>query len=269
MRATTIVQLTDTHLLAGGAKAYGAADTDAGLARAVGHIVDLDARLAGVDAVVVSGDLTDAGEPEAYGRFRELTAAIRAPIFVIPGNHDLRAPLRAAFGLAGDAAAPVDFAADVGALTLVGLDTSVPGAAHGAVSAAQVAWLDETLGGQPDRPALLFLHHPPFTTGLDFMDAIGLRDAEALEAAVRRHPRVRLVACGHVHRAMATVWAGRPAVIAPAPTHSARIDLRADAVASFDLDPGAVMVHRWRGDALVSHVSSTEPAPGPFPFYAE
>lgn len=266
--ATTIIQLSDVHLLAGGAKAYGQADTEAGLERAVAHILDLHARLGGVDALVVSGDVADDGAPDAYARFRRAVAAVPAPLFVIPGNHDARPALRAGFGLPGDAAAPVDFTADVGALSLIGLDTSVPGAAHGAVTGDQCAWLDETLAAAPDRPAILFLHHPPFTTGLDFMDAIGLLEPAALEAVVARHPRVRLVTCGHVHRPMTTLWAGRPAMIAPAPTHAARLDLRDGAVASFDLEPGAVLVHRWREGALVSQLSHTDSVPGPYPFYA-
>lgn len=261
---TVIVQLSDTHLLAGGAPAYGRVDTLSALRRAARHIADLDARLGGIDAVVVSGDLADKGEPEAYALFREAMAEVSAPLFAIPGNHDARAPFRDAFG--GPDGETLDFAADVGALTLIGLDTSAPGFSHGVVSAAQCAWLDSALAARPERPAILFLHHPPFETGIGHMDAINLRAADALAETVARHETIRLVACGHVHRTLATVWAGRPAMIAPAPCHAVRLDTRAEAPAAFDLDPGAVLVHRWTGAGLSSQTSFIDAGSGPYPF---
>jgi len=41
------------------------------------------------------------------------------------------------------------------------------------------------------------------------MDCIGLTGARALEAVVRRHPKVRLVVAGHVHRSVTSAWVPR------------------------------------------------------------
>jgi len=266
---TCIVQLTDTHLVADGGPAYGRVDTLAGLRRAVGHI-DAQRRFFGaVDAVVVSGDLTDHGEPDAYARFRESVAPLAAPLFVIPGNHDAREPMRAAFVADGCAPpeGPLDFCADGGGLRLIGLDTLVEGEAHGAVSPAQVAWLDARLAETQGGPALLFLHHPPFATGIDFMDAVCLRDAEALAAVVARHDALRLVSCGHVHRSVFTRWAGRPAMVAPAPSHAVALALRPQSDPHFAMEPGAVTIHHLGADgAVTSHVSVICPDERSFPF---
>ncbi len=264
---TTVVQLSDTHLLAGGALAYGRVDTQAGLRRAAAGLIALAPRLGGIDAIVVTGDIADRGEPEAYALFRaimaEATAATGAALLAIPGNHDARGPFRDAFGGLAEAET-IDFCADVGALRLVGLDTATPGASHGQASAAQARWVAARTAS--DRPAILFLHHPPFETGIGFMDAQRLLDPGALEAAVAGSPAIRLVACGHVHRAFTTVWAGRPAMIAPAPSHAVRLDLRPGAPACFDLEPGAALVHRWAYGRLTSQTCLLDPAQGPFPF---
>lgn len=263
---TTIIQLSDTHLLAGGAPYYDRVDTLAALRRAAARLAEMAPRLGGIDAVFVSGDVADLGEPEAYALFHDAMAPLAAaPLFAIPGNHDARGPFRAAFG-GRDDAETLDVCADVGAVRLIGLDTSVPGASHGAVSAGQAAWAAARAAEAPDRPALLFLHHPPFDVGIGFMDAQRLRDPAALETAVAASPSIRLIACGHVHRATTTCWAGLTAMIAPAPAHAVHLDLRAGASACFDLEPGAALLHRWDGRRLTSQTLHLDPWPGPHPF---
>src|SRR5262245_52523574 len=84
------------------------------------------------------------------------------------------------------------------------------------LDAATLAWLESTLTANPTRPALLFLHHPPFNTGIMYTDAIRLRNADSLAAVLKRHPRVLLLAAGHVHRAAQSTFAGIAASICPA-----------------------------------------------------
>ena len=49
------------------------------------------------DAVLLTGDLTDDGDPRSYARVRELLAPLAVPVHPIPGNHDDRDALREAF----------------------------------------------------------------------------------------------------------------------------------------------------------------------------
>src|SRR5882757_6857328 len=90
-----LLQISDTHL---GADWKGV-DPDECLLRAVEAILDLPQR---PDALVISGDLTQNGTPEEYARVRELVAPLDLEPHVLPGNHDLRGPLREAFGLPGE-----------------------------------------------------------------------------------------------------------------------------------------------------------------------
>ncbi|MDH7480280.1 MAG: hypothetical protein QHH02_09735, partial [Syntrophomonadaceae bacterium] len=69
--------------------------------------------------------------------------------------------------------------------------------------ATRLRWLDETLAQAPDTPTLMAMHHPPFQTGIAHMDAMGLREGgEALAEVLGRHPQVRRIVCGHLHRSI-------------------------------------------------------------------
>ena len=65
--------------------------TDFGLA-AVDLLLLFDAAF-----VVVTGDLTDTGEPAAYEAFRAEISALSMPAHLMVGNHDDRGALAAAF----------------------------------------------------------------------------------------------------------------------------------------------------------------------------
>jgi 3',5'-cyclic-AMP phosphodiesterase len=75
------------------------------------------------------------------------------PVFVIPGNHDAREPLREAFRDAGylPAESYLQFAIEDYPLRLVALDTLVPGENGGMLCAERLGWLDTALPASTDR----------------------------------------------------------------------------------------------------------------------
>jgi 3',5'-cyclic AMP phosphodiesterase CpdA len=103
-----VAQISDTHIVAPGQlfrcpvqgtapeaeRVYCEFDTAPYLARAVAA---LNALVPRPDVVLVTGDLVEHGEAAEYDRLRRLLAPLVMPVFVIPGNHDAREPLRAAF----------------------------------------------------------------------------------------------------------------------------------------------------------------------------
>src|SRR3954447_10007197 len=127
------------------------------------------------DAVLVSGDLAEHASDEEYAVVREQLAALRAPVHVLPGNHDDREALRRAFDdLPGTGGEPIQYAADLGALRLVVLDSTRPGQDAGELDATRLAWLEEALADAPDVATIVALHHPPLLTGVPAMDDMGL-----------------------------------------------------------------------------------------------
>jgi Icc protein len=133
---------------------------------------------------------------------------------------------------------------------LVGLDSTLAGERKGRFCASRQDWLDATLGEQPDRPTLLFIHHPPFDVGDHYVG--GYRhpeEAQALEEIVMRHAQVVGILCGHVHWPIVREWAGTEARIMP----SVAIDVR-NGVDEDEAEGRPIyMLHRVSGaDGLVS-----------------
>ncbi len=209
-----------------------------------------------VDAVLVSGDLSDDGSEESYRLARPLLDRFDCPVHVLAGNHDDRARLRGAFGLPGTGNEPVNYTAEVGELRLVFLDSNVPGQDPGRFGHHDLAWLDETLGEEPERPTLLAVHHTPLATGLPGWDAINLdpSEREALAGVVARHPQLRGIVGGHLHRIAAASLAGCPVLSAPSTYLQALpdFDLEADDVEM--VGPPGFALHVFHDGVLSSQV---------------
>ena len=246
---TVIVQLSDPHI---GADWGNDTDPTAALAAAVGTVLALDLHPA---AVLVSGDLADSASAAEYAEARRLLDRIDAPICVLPGNHDDRGELRRHFELPGRGDEPVQHARAFGGLRLVALDTTRPGEGGGALDADRLDWLDADLATHPTVPTLLAMHHPPLATGIAPWDRIGLpgADRRALAEVIRRHPQVRRLTCGHLHRTIVSELAGCPLLVVPSTYVQARLDLRAERLELSD-DPAGFAVHNLTGGQLLSHV---------------
>jgi Icc protein len=258
-----IAQITDTHIKPEGSLAYGRVDTSAFLARAVDHILHLDPR---PDVVLGTGDLVDGGTPSEYARLRHLLSPLPMPVYLIPGNHDDRDALREVF--ADYPQMPregfIQYVVDDGPLRLIAVDTLIPGQSGGCVDAERLRWLDAQLSAAPSKPTMIFMHHPPFKTAIQFMDSIGLEGADAMAEVVRRHPQVERVVCGHLHRSIQSRWAGTVATTAPATAHQVDLDIREEVGLAISMEPPGYALHLWRPDiGLVSHVLHV----GDFPSY--
>ncbi|KVF71528.1 metallophosphatase [Burkholderia sp. FL-7-2-10-S1-D7] len=264
-----LAQISDLHIKRPGQLAYRRVDTAAALARC---IAKLNALVPRPDAVLVTGDLTDFGHDDEYRHLRDLLAPLEIPYYLMVGNHDDRAGLRRAFADRPELQEGefVQYALDVGAVRVLALDSQVPGASHGDLCDARLAWLAAQLDAARDRPVIVALHHPPFASGIGHMDALRLAPAAAakLDALLRGHPNVERVLCGHVHRTMFTRFGGTLASAVPAPAHQVAFDLRADAPSAFRLEPPAFAVHLHTPEGgMMSHHVYVDEGDGPYPFY--
>lgn len=255
-----IAQITDCHVTAKGTLALGAIDTNTALARAVAFLNRLDPR---PDLVLLTGDLINGPKPGEYEAAAEILAGLSLPLRLIPGNHDDRAGLRAAFPSAfpagGPAAAPagdgfLHQALDLGPLRLLALDSTIPGRVEGILCPARLDWIAARLA-EDDRPTLVALHHPPFPTGIGFMDAIGCANGDRLEALLRHHGAIVGVLTGHVHRAIAQSFAGSVGFCCPSSAFQMAFQPDPDAPARWTREPPALALHQWQpGQPLRSHV---------------
>src|SRR5947207_1029243 len=89
-----IAQISDLHVKAPGVLAYGRVDTAKALERCVVALNELRPR---PDLVVISGDLADTPTAAEYQHLERLLAPLELDWIGIPGNHDARELMRAAF----------------------------------------------------------------------------------------------------------------------------------------------------------------------------
>jgi Icc protein len=265
-----IAQITDLHIRPGELLAYGRVDTAGYLKRAVAALLALDPL---PDVVLATGDLVDGGTAEEYACLRQLLAPIDRPLYVVPGNHDARRPLFDAFGRSGSLPSEdrfLHYAVEDWPVRLIGLDTIIQGEPGGRLCEERLAWLGDRLAEQPDRPTLLFMHHPPIRTGIAHMDSMGLADADRFAALVRRHPQVERIVCGHVHRSIQARFAGTMVTVAPSTAHQVSLALQPASEASFVMEPPGFHLHLWQaGSGMVTHTAFTDLFAGPYPFHAK
>ena len=252
-----IAQISDTHILDESSDHPAARLRADCLARCVADINRQQP-----DAVVFTGDTVQHGRAEEYARLRELLAPLEAPLYPVPGNRDDKYALRTAF--ADLACLPpggdfLHYVVEDHEPRLVAIDSTSPGERKGVFCPARQAWLEEILSEQPDRPTLLFLHHPPFDVGDHYIG--GYRrpeEAAALEGLVRRNPQIIGFLCGHVHWPVERRWAGTQARIMP----SVAVDVRKGVDETEARQRPIYLLHRLSaGRGLVSRFR-TAGAPG-------
>ncbi len=268
MKPILIAQITDLHIKPRGQLAYGKVDTAAALQRCVAELNRFSPQ---PDLIVISGDLADTPVSAEYDHLNALLAPLKIPLVAVPGNHDDRAMMRAALPKQPYArqSGPLDLVRQVGELDVIGLDSSVLGRPNGRLEPETLQWLDAELGNS-FRPALIFIHHPPFVTGIGHMDLQNLHNADALDATLKKYARVKLLGCGHVHRATATMFGGVTTTICPAPNHAVALDLAAQFPPSFKVEPPAFHLHVWHpggSGQVVTHTVPIGDFPGPHPFF--
>ncbi|MEZ2333171.1 phosphodiesterase [Mesorhizobium sp. RCC_202] len=202
-----IIQVTDVHLGRRGEIRYGA-DLHERLDRCIDHI---NARHADATLCVFTGDLTDAGDTQAYADLKAALGRLSVPYRLLPGNHDRRANLIAAFPDNGsDDKGFVQSVFDTPEGRLVFLDSLAEGRVPGELCDDRLAWLDARLGEAAGKAAYVFLHHPPVELGLSLLDPLGLEQPQRLLDVLTRHGNVRYIFFGHVHRDIAGTVAGIP-----------------------------------------------------------
>lgn len=263
-----LAQITDVHIKAAGRRSYRVVDTAAMLRSCIEHLLTLPQR---PDVAAFTGDLTDFGRPEEYAALRELLAPLDMPVYLIPGNHDDRDVLRAAFPeheYLRQSPHFVQYVIEKHRLRIVGLDTVVPGEGRGELCAERLAWLDTRLTEEPGRPTVILMHHPPFLTFIGHMDRQGLTGAAELAEVVRKHPQVERLLCGHLHRPIQARFAGTMASTAPSPAHQVALDLASDARSQFVMEPPGYQLHAFTPETgVVSHTAFVGSFAGPYPFY--
>ena len=249
------IHLSDTHLLPPGQKVF-EIDPGAYLESCLDSIRENhpDAEL-----VVMGGDLTYDGQKEAYQALAQSLEGFPLPVLFIPGNHDDRETMAAILpGVVRDESGFLHQVRQTRAGAFILLDTqSGPHRSknhHGLLCPARREWLAARLEENRDRPVYLFMHHPPFATGMAFMDQTRLRQPEKLAGLLAAHPDVRHLFIGHLHRRICGSWKGIPFSVPGSTSFQLALDLGPEPELTISLEQPSYAVAVLEEETTIVHL---------------
>lgn len=223
-------------------------------ARIEGAFEYINSRADGIDALLVTGDITDRASTDEMLEARKLITS-PLPTLITVGNHDARPSFNAVFRPGTNPTAPVNEALTVGDVTLLSVDSSLPGERRGFLDEETIDWLSTELARASGRVVVAF-HHPPVTLGMPMMDSIMMSSPERLGAVVDASPHIVALVCGHAHSAATTTFHGRPLVLAPGVSSTLNLPFEGSSVVNRE-QPAGVAFHLIDDDGrVITHFRS-------------
>lgn len=211
------------------------------------------------DLLLATGDITDRGDADSYRQLAAAFARCPFPVWPSVGNHDIRSAFHDQFAGLDDGNGFVQYGIDLPELRLVTIDTLEEGRHGGAFCADRAAWLDSELARAVDKPTYIIMHHPPMESGIEWMNTHPCEPwVKRFTDVLHRHPQVRGMICGHLHRSVTVAWEGRTISICSSTAPQVSLDLRPidenqpDERPMIVAEDPAYALHRWNGRELVS-----------------
>ena len=220
------------------------------------------------DLLIVSGDLVENGDDKrAYRHMESLVKRWQGALLWAVGNHDSREGLLEVLPeVPTDEHGFIQYEAEQGGLRFVVVDTLDPGRHGGMVCELRTKWLRARLREKKEVPTIVVMHHPPVDTGITWMSALPCEEwVQRVEKVIRPAKQVVAVLAGHVHRPIATGFAGKRLVVAASTAPQIALDfedvdpLHPDGRALIIADAPAYAIHYWDGSTLLSHFESAGP----------
>lgn len=208
--------LTDIHLTSASDHLVNGRSPHTKFATLLSHLHRLEVKPA---FILITGDLVNNAQPAEYEQLAQLLPQLEefgVPILMAMGNHDDRGSFRQIVLGESNSTAPYYHSTTIDGLNIIVLDSQIPNEVNGYLDDAQLAWLDAELAKPMVRGHLIALHHPPVPVTVRLLDNLGLNNADAFAAVVRRHSNVLGVLSGHIHYPHVASFANTLSVTTPA-----------------------------------------------------
>ena len=242
-----LIHITDPHLVPPGETLYGLDPAE----RLWGVLAEIAKIHADAEAVIITGDLADAGHSDAYQTLRGLIDGFAIPVHLTLGNHDSRPAFRSVFGGNGF----VQSAFDLGLWRVLLIDTKDETSVHGSLDGGRLDWLDQQLSKAGHRPVLLAMHYPPHDLHVPNFAAFGLKAPDALQEVLTRHGNVRQMLFGHMHLAVSGMLFGIPFSVNRGTAQHIALDLAQSGKPAFVSGAPTYGIVLIEGDDVVVHSS--------------
>jgi Icc protein len=175
---------------------------------------------ADVDVVLITGDLSNGSQPEQFREFRDRTKKLNAPVYFVPGNHDVGHKMNSGKPTGFITADKLNayeklmgssfFAKEAHGVHLIGLDSSL---FESGLPREQEQWkfIETEMAKTENAPKIVFMHYPLF--------AKDASEKGGVYWNVEPKPRQRLlklfeqakvkgVLTGHLHKPMTNHYDG-------------------------------------------------------------
>jgi alkaline phosphatase D len=173
-----------------------------------------------VDFVLITGDLSNFGQPDQLREFRNRTKKFKAPVFYVPGNHDVGHKMNSGkpnghitldrVKTYERVMGPSFFAKDVHGVRIIGLNSSLLGSG---LERERDQWkmLEWEFAKTNDTPKIVFMHYPLFLKeagepGGIYWNIEPEPRKRLLDMCYKAH--VQAVLTGHLHRPLTNDYEG-------------------------------------------------------------
>lgn len=255
-----IAQISDTHIVPKGQAWKSLPETS--VAERLKSVVDALNNLSPKpDLVLLTGDAIDNGGKEGYEHLKEILEGFSVPFYIIPGNHDDRELMRAAFQ--EEEYMPshgyIQYVLDNYDVRLIALDTVIPHKDRGMLCDERVDWLNQALQQDREKPTLIFMHHPLIKSGYALLDDVRCSFPDSFEDMLASFSNIIGIVSGHYHTSYTTTFGKTVCFVAPsvAPVHFLQ-KADDDHVKGILLANPSFVLHKWvKGVPLLSEVVQT------------
>jgi len=242
-----IVQITDTHIMKEGELLYGTTDTAKHLRAVIAEVNSADPK---IDCVLITGDLVEQPNEEAFHHFKKIISGIKPTSFLLPGNHDNPEMMAKVFE-GGQEFPPLEepfqYTLEDFEVRILMLNSHQAGSDLPAFGKDRLAWLEQTLATSK-KPVLIAIHHPPMETGMSMVDMVGPEWYQGLDHLIAKSPEVKLVICGHAHSTLTGTLGGVPVYMASSSAYQLAVPRGLDRAPFFISMPASAVLHEWNGD---------------------
>ncbi|MDC9597531.1 metallophosphoesterase family protein [Xenorhabdus anantnagensis] len=156
-----------------------------------------------IELIIVSGDIANDGDVEAYGYFLQKMESLKTPYIAILGNHDLKNNFDIVLAEKQNQYILNSREYKNKSWHFISVDTVVEGEDFGLISEANLAELERKMIKNSNVNIAIFMHHHAIPVGTPIVDSCMLNNGKELLALCEKY-KVKFIGSGHAHTAR--IW---------------------------------------------------------------
>ncbi len=189
-----ILQISDCHILEQAGMTLSGMDTEQSLIQTLQYAHKKHGKS---DVIIVTGDLAQHPCQSSYQRLTSALEKYQTQTICLPGNHDDFALMQQFISTDKINCAKHSLFKH---WQIICLNSKKTGSQGGYLAHDELTFLTETLAKKPHLNTLIAIHHHCLPSQSHWMDTMMIENSSELLDALKQHPQVKAVTCGHIHQ---------------------------------------------------------------------